>query len=110
MTYIIYFFHQAWYTNFTIDGRKKLVSFDYISMAMTKLTSSQDPGSNTFLLKQAALKNAEILISAVTNYSKLHQELFGKYEGELMQPPEPALLHHNLSGTFNDFLLREDIL
>ena len=78
-------------------------------MAMTKLTNSPDPGTNRFLLKKAALKNAELLISAVANYSMVHQNLFGKYEGELMHPPEPYLLYHNLSGTFNDFLERENL-
>ena len=55
------------------------------------------------------MKNAELLISAVANYSEIHQELFGKYEGELMHPPDAYLLYHNLSGTFNDFLIRENL-
>ena len=85
------------------------MSFDYISKVITKLTNGTDPGTNKFLKKKADEKNAELLISAVANYSKVHQELFGKYEGELMQPPEAYLLYHNLSGTFKDFLERENL-
>ena len=76
---------------------------------MTMLTNGTDPGKSRFLLKKNAEKNAELLISAVANYSMAHQNLFGKYEGELMHPPEPYLLYHNLSGTFNDFLERENL-
>ena len=46
---------QAWYNNFTLDGDDKLVSMDYLSMAMTKLTNSPDPGTNRFLLKKIFL-------------------------------------------------------
>ena len=82
---------------------------DYLSMIMTMLTNGTDPGKSRFLLKKNAEKNAELLIDAVANYSMAHQELFGKYEGELMHPPEPYLLYHNLSGTFQDFLERQNL-
>ena len=79
-------------------------------MKMTQfLDPESDIGTNKFLLKKAAMKNAELLISAVANYSEIHQELFGKYEGELMHPPDAYLLYHNLSGTFQDFLVRENL-
>ena len=97
-----------WYSN-SANGTEKLAAFDYISMAMIKLTGQKDPGNNKFLLKKAAEKNSELLVSAVANYSKLHQELFGKYDGELMHRPAPYLFYHNISGTFNEFLVRENL-
>ena len=98
-----------WYTNSVSDDGEKLGAFDYISMAMTKLANDTDPGKNKFLLKKAAAKNAEVLVDAVANYSKVHQELFGKYDGELFLRPAPYAFYNNVSGTFKDFLVRENL-
>ena len=44
----------------------------------------------------------------VARYVALHIELFGTYPGELMPRPDPDTMKL-LQGTFNDFLLRNNI-
>ena len=48
------------------------------------------------------------LLSSVTRYVKLHQQLFGKYDGELMAAPTKQVLRR-IKGTFEQFLVRENL-
>jgi hypothetical protein len=50
-----------------------------------------------------------ILLQAGVRYIKLHKELFGTYEGDLMPRPSAAVLHR-VRGSFLDFLTRERLL
>ena len=100
---------KVWYTNSALDGGDKLTSFEYISMSITKIMNGTDPGPNKFLIRKAMEKNADLLVSAVTRYSRIHQQLFGKYEGELMLRPDDQTLHR-ISGTFKHFLDDFDLM
>ena len=50
----------------------------------------------------------ELLVSAIVHYVEVHQQLFGKYEGDLMQRPSGETLLR-ISGTFQQFLVREKL-
>lgn len=41
-------------------------------------------------------------------YFSLHKELFGDYEGDIMEKPEPSIMNR-IRGTFLDFLQRENL-
>ena len=46
--------------------------------------------------------------SAEVSFFRVHNELFGGYEGDLMLKPDDATLNR-VRGTFLDFLKREDL-
>ena len=48
------------------------------------------------------------LRSAEVSFYRVHNELFGGYEGDLMLKPDDATLNR-VRGTFLDFLKREDL-
>ena len=50
-----------------------------------------------------------IIFFDAIKYVKLHRELFGRYNGELMPRPSPAVLYR-IRGTFEEFLRRENLL
>ena len=41
-------------------------------------------------------------------YFSLHKELFGDYEGDIMEKPKPSIMRR-IRGTFLDFLQRENL-
>ena len=61
---------------------------EYMARSLFGLTNSTDPRVNFGLFLETAIR-----------YIKLHQELFGVYEGELMPRPTPDTLHR-VRGTF----------
>ena len=61
---------------------------EYMAGSLFGLTNSTDPRVNFGLFLETAIR-----------YIKLHQELFGVYEGELMPRPTPDTLHR-VRGTF----------
>ena len=52
--------------------------------------------------------NGKILLGSLIKYAKLHYELFGRIEGELMQKPNEAVFNRT-AGTFQAFLEREKL-
>ena len=42
------------------------------------------------------------------SYFSLHKELFGDYEGDIMEKPKPSIMNR-IRGTFLDFLQRENL-
>ena len=46
---------------------------------------------------------------AVGRYCRVHRELFGIYEGELMREPDDEAIWKRLEGSLEDFLAREGL-
>ena len=61
---------------------------EYLVGSLFGATNSTDPRVNLALFLETAMR-----------YIKLHQELFGVYEGDLMPKPTPDTLHR-IRGTF----------
>ena len=89
---------DIWKTNSAQDPGSKLARFQFLLLATSKLTNSTSPEVNS-----------EFLLKAIVQYITLHKEMFGLYEGDLMQRPTPQVMHRT-RGTLLDFLKREDLL
>ena len=89
---------DIWKTNSAQDPGSKLARFQFLLLATSKLTNSTSPEVNS-----------EFLLKAIVQYITLHKEMFGLYEGDLMQRPTPQVMHRT-RGTLLDFLQREDLL
>lgn len=48
-------------------------------------------------------------LDAIVRYIKLHKEMFGLYDGDLMRRPTPDVMYR-IRGTIMDFLTRENLL
>ena len=69
----------------------------YYIQTLSEFTNSQDP-----------IVNVVFLVKNIIRYIKVHNELFGEYEGDLMPKPDAATLIR-VRGTFLDFLKRENL-
>lgn len=89
---------HMWTTNSASDRGSQLTPRQFTLSAMSKLTNSTSPYVNIgFYLK------------TVKRYIKLHKEMFGLYEGDLMQRPSTEVMYR-IRGTILDFLTRENLL
>ena len=87
-----------WITNSARDPGSNLTRAQYLLSAASKLTNSTSLEVNTGFFLNALIK-----------YIQVHKELFGLYEGDLMQRPTAEVMHR-IRGTLMDFLKREDLL
>jgi len=89
---------HIWTTNSASDPGSKLTPAQFALGTVSKFTNSTSPEVNLGFYLQT-----------VVRYIKLHQEMFGSYEGDLMQKPSPDVMHR-IRGTILDFLKRENLL
>ena len=88
----------VWATNSASNHQSNISFNEYFNRSLSNLTNSSSPQVNS----EAFKKSTEA-------YIKLHKELFGSYEGVLMQRPGIAELHR-IRGTFMEFLTRKALL
>lgn len=86
-----------WRTDSAEDPGSKLTGSQFILGLVQQITHEKSPQ-----------KNVALLINAIARYMQIHKELFGSYEGALMQKPSQAVFDR-ISGTFLEFLEREDL-
>lgn len=75
----------------------KLTSSEFLFVQFANITGNSDP---TY--------NIEQFLNTIVRYAELHYQLFGKYEGMLMQKPTPEVME-KISGTFEEFLERNNL-
>lgn len=88
---------NVWRTNSYQDPQSKLSGGQYIFGLVQQITKEKSPK-----------KNLALVLQALGRYIQLHKELFGSYEGALMQKPTDAVFSR-ISGTFLEFLKRENL-
>ena len=74
---------DIWTANSAKDPRDKLTRAQYTLLASSKLTNSTSPEVN-----------AAFFFKSLTRYIKIHKEMFGLYEGDLMQRPTQEVMYH----------------
>eukprot|EP00092_Neocalanus_flemingeri_P103159 GFUD01131981.1.p1 GENE.GFUD01131981.1~~GFUD01131981.1.p1 ORF type:complete len:527 (-),score=102.25 GFUD01131981.1:408-1988(-) len=90
--------YNVWRTNSAQDENSKLMLSQFILGRVAPLTNSTNPKANLgFLLKTAI------------HYVKLHKQMFGDYEGDLMLRPDEDVMFR-IRGTFLEYLKRENML
>ena len=89
---------HIWTTNSASDPGSKLTPAQFALGTVSKFTNSTSPDINLGFYLQT-----------VVRYIKLHQEMFGSYEGDLMQKPSADVMYR-IRGTILDFLKRENLL
>eukprot|EP00092_Neocalanus_flemingeri_P048583 GFUD01055484.1.p1 GENE.GFUD01055484.1~~GFUD01055484.1.p1 ORF type:complete len:620 (-),score=86.20 GFUD01055484.1:6-1865(-) len=89
---------HVWATNSATDPGSKLTPSQFVLGTISKMTNSTSPEVNLGFYLQTVIR-----------YIQLHKEMFGLYEGDLMQRPTPEVLHR-IRGTLLDFLTRENLL
>ena len=89
---------HIWATNSPSDPGSKLTPTQFALLSVSKMTNSTSPEVNK-----------DFYFKAVIRYIKLHKEMFGLYEGDLMQRPTPEVMHR-VRGTILDFLQRENLV
>eukprot|EP00092_Neocalanus_flemingeri_P108385 GFUD01139200.1.p1 GENE.GFUD01139200.1~~GFUD01139200.1.p1 ORF type:complete len:607 (-),score=105.93 GFUD01139200.1:135-1955(-) len=89
---------HMWATNSAADPGSKLAPGQFVLDTISKMTNSTSPEVNL-----------GFFLHTVVRYIKLHKEMFGLYEGDLMQRPTPKVMHR-IRGTLLDFLTRENLL
>ena len=89
---------HIWATNSASDPGSKLTSAQFTLGSLSKMTNSTSPEVNLGFFLQTVIR-----------YVKLHKEMFGLYEGDLMQRPTPEVMHR-VRGTILDFLQRENLV
>eukprot|EP00092_Neocalanus_flemingeri_P089300 GFUD01112994.1.p1 GENE.GFUD01112994.1~~GFUD01112994.1.p1 ORF type:complete len:612 (-),score=92.37 GFUD01112994.1:186-2021(-) len=89
---------HMWATNSASDPGSKLTPSQFTLGTISKLTNSTSPK-----------ENLSFFLQTVVRYIKLHIEMFGLYEGDLMQRPTKKVMHR-IRGTLFDFLERENVL
>ena len=62
-----------------------------------------------FLGGRTGWMNPLVLIPALVNYVRIHKQMFGRYEGDLMPRPGPTVMYRT-RGTFLDFMKREKLM
>ena len=77
--------------------QNKLSYPEYLLKSLIQITNNTSP---TY--------NIGVFLDSVIRYVSLHHELFGKYEGELMQKPNDHILSKT-SGNFKTFLEGEEL-
>ena len=88
----------------------------YYLQVLSKFTKSQDPLTNvgfllTKIIKYIGLVNNvkyNIHTSTRSFFDRLHKELFGDYDGDIMLKPSKEVMERT-RGTFLEFLKREDL-
>ena len=75
----------------------------------TGYTDVGSRGPANLLGGRTGWQNPLALIAALVNYVKIHRDMFGKYEGDLMPRPGPAVVYRT-RGTFLDFMRREKLV
>ena len=88
----------VWETNSGNDPRSQLTRAQFVLLGISMLTNST-----------STEVNIEFFLRTIIKYIQLHKELFGSYEGDLMQKPTPEVMYR-IRGTILDFLKREDLL
>ena len=53
--------------------------------------------------------NPLVLMPLLVNYVRIHKQMFGRYEGDLMPRPGPTVMYRT-RGTFLDFMRRENLM
>lgn len=89
---------HIWDTNSASDQGSRLTPVQFTLGTLSKLTNSTSPEVNLGFFLQTVIR-----------YIKLHKEMFGLYEGDLMQRPTPEVMYR-IRGTLFDFLKRENLL
>jgi len=89
---------DIWATNSANDPRSRLTRTQFFLLAASKLTNSTSPQVNI-----------DFFLKTIIRYIKVHKEMFGLYEGDLMQRPTPEVMFR-IRGTIQDFLTRENLL
>ena len=75
---------DIWATNSASDPRSRLTRAQFTLLGASKLTNSTSPEVNIgFFLK------------TIFRYIKIHKEMFGLYEGDLMQRPTPEVMYRD---------------
>lgn len=87
-----------WMTNSSLDPRNKLTGPEFIFGSVQQITK-----------EKSLQKNVALLLDGITRYLQLYKDLFGSFQGALMRRPSSDVLHR-ISGTFLEFLEREDLL
>lgn len=90
--------YDIWTTNSAKDPRSKLTIPEYNILENSKLTNS-----TSFEV------NFGFFLTTIIRYIQIHKEMFGSYEGDLMQRPKPEVMFR-IRGTILDFLQRENLL
>ena len=62
-----------------------------------------------FLGGRTGWMNPLALMPALVNYVRIHKQMFGRYEGDLMPRPGPTVMYRT-RGTFLDFMRRENLM
>ena len=88
----------VWETNSGNDPRSQLTRAQFVLLGISMLTNST-----------STEVNIEFFLKTTIKYVQLHKELFGSYEGDLMQKPTPEVMYR-IRGTVLDFLKRENLL
>ena len=89
---------NVWATNSASDPGSQLLTGEYVLGAVAKLTNSTSPQVNL-----------GFLIQTVVRYVRLHKEMFGDYQGDLMLQPSSKVMSR-VRGTLQEFLTRENML
>ena len=89
---------HIWATNSASDPGSKLTPAQFTLGTISKMTNSTSPKVNLGFFLQTVIR-----------YIKVHIEMFGLYEGDLMQRPTPEVMQR-VRGTLFDFLKRENLL
>jgi len=89
---------DVWATNSAQDPGSRMTRAQFNLYAASKLTNSTSPEVNIGFFLQTIIR-----------YIKLHKELFGLYDGDLMRRPSKEVLFR-IRGTIMDFLTREKLL
>ena len=87
-----------WKTNSSLDPGTKLTGPEFIFGLVQQIT------------KETSLQtNVALFLDGITRYLQLYKDLFGSFQGALMQRPSSEVLYR-ISGTFIEYLEREDLL
>lgn len=91
-------FTGHWVTNSAQDVGSKLTPGQFGLRTISKFTNST-----------SIKENIGYQLDAVVRYIKLHKEMFGLYDGDLMRRPTPDVMYR-IRGTIMEFLTRENLL
>jgi len=89
---------DIWTANSAKDSRNKLTRAQFHFLSASALTNST-----------SLEVNARFFMQTLIRYCQIHKEMFGLYEGDLMQRPTPEVMYR-VRGTIMDFLERENLL